>query len=249
MMLDVASLKVRTIVHDTSRRVGNWTWREDSKSIVAVMLQQPQSGRATIDEITVNGDRKPLFDPGNARTLSGFQFVGGSAVVYRTDSAWFLAPLGGGAPRRLAGVPLGTRVGTTVVSNDHAWFGGPLQDPKRSEYNQLELITIASGERKVIELPFNLGWSFQPQLTDDNRAMLVFGRARSDSIGLKLYRVPLNGDPPRAIANIGGLPSGAAVSLSPNGQSFVYAAHDSRTSTLLLVDLRPALSASSRSPR
>jgi len=70
--------------------------------------------------------------------------------------------------------------------------------------------------------------------------VLVVGRGSGDTTSAAIYAVPINGDPPRELAVIGGA-AGAAVSVSPDGKSVVYSVQDVRTTSLLLVDLRAVM--------
>jgi Tol biopolymer transport system component len=250
-LLDVASHASRTILTDSTRRIGNWTWRLDGKSAALVMIAQQSPPSGSIDEITTTGARKHLIDFGQPPIVpsSGFQFIDGATVFLRADSAAYIVPLDGAAPRRLSAIPHETRVYGTAVSTDRRLIASPMLDNARGELNQVEVLSVESGDRRLVRVPFQIAIGFQPEFADNDRALLVFGQAAGDSTGAHLYSVPLNGDPPRIIANVGGT-NGASISQSPDGKSVAYTVQAERTTTLLLVDLRDILSGkSSRSTR
>lgn len=234
ILLDVAANSLRTVLSDTTARVGNWTW--SGRSIVAAMLRQPMS-QSSIDEITLTGARRKLLDMASLPGLRAFQFVGDSAVYYRSDSAAFLKPLYGGPTRKLGDVPANTQLRAAVVSPDRRWLAGPLSDAQRPGL-QLEVTSLASGERRLIEVPFRLAWA-EPRFTPDGRSLIVLGAPSTDSTGSRLYVVPLGGGAPRALTTVKS-PVGA-FSVSSDGASVTYVVQESRSISLLLVDLRPGL--------
>ena len=250
-ILDIASRASRTVLTDSTRRIGNWTWRPDSKSVAAVMVAQQSPPSGSIDEITTTGARKHLIDFGQPPIVptSGFQFIDGSTVFVRADSVAYVVPLTGAAPRRLTAIPRETRVFGIGVSADRRLIASPMLDNARGELNQVEVLSVESGERRLVRVPFQVTIGFQPLFADNDRTLLVFGQPSGDSTGTHLYSVPLNGDAPRMIASVGGA-NGASVTQSPDGKSFAYTVQAERTTTLLLVDLRDILSGkSSRSTR
>ena len=242
MLLDVASRKVRPIATDTTSRFGLWIWRADGQSITSTMPQSsPPRGR--VDEIRLDGSRRTLLDlTPTIPTNTGFQFIDANNAVQREDSAVFIASLGAGTRKRVAsGVP-GTRTTFSAISHDGRTFAGLMYDPKHPEFNQIEILTLDNGQRRILELPFQFAGQSQPKFTPDNRTVLVVGRGSGDTTSAAIYAVPINGDPPRELAVIGGA-AGAAVSVSPDGKSVVYSVQDVRTTSLLLVDLRAVMKA------
>ncbi|MGA2382818.1 MAG: hypothetical protein ABSG61_05230 [Gemmatimonadales bacterium] len=261
-LLDVVAGTNRTILEDTASYFGLWRWRADGQAIIIVSRRGRGLGRwgeptftgKSIDEVAVNGQRRKLLDmPIHTDLTRGFQFVGGSNVFVRSDSAASLMPLGTGPMRWLASVPSGTQLINTVVSNDLRWIGGLLVDPRRPTNNQVELFSTETGARTVLELPFEVG-SYRPEFLPSDSSLLVFGQ-RSGETDIKIYRVPLNGDTPRVFADVGkprlywGLVS--AASASPDGRSVVYSIEpEAPTQSLVLIDLRGAVPrTTSRSPR
>jgi Tol biopolymer transport system component len=236
ILLDVAANSFRTVLTDTTARVGNWTWSASSKSIVATMLRQPMS-QTSLDEITLTGARRKLLDVASLPAVKAFQFVGDSAVYYRSDSAAFLKPLYGGPTRKLGDIPANTQLRAAVVSPDRRWLAGPLSDAQRPGL-QLEVTALASGERRLIDVPFRLSWA-EPRFTADSRSLVVLGSENTDTTGAKLFVVPLGGGAPRAVTTVKS-PAGA-FSVSPDGASVTYVVQQSRSTSLLLVDLRPGL--------
>jgi len=259
-LLDVVAGTHRTILEDTASVVGMvWRWRTDGRAIIFVSAEAgpPRVGRG-IDEVAVSGQRRKLIDM-TFFTSTTFRLVGDSNVFVRSDSAVFLVPLGPGPMRRLASLPPGTprlHFTSTVVSNDLRWIAGFLLEPRRPAFNHIELFSTETGARTVLELPFEVNPSPQGQrlefLPGDN-SLLVFGQ-RSGETDITLYRVPLNGDMPRALADVGSprmSGDALAASASPDGRWVVYGVQpEPSTGSFVLVDLRGAVPrATSRSPR
>jgi dipeptidyl aminopeptidase/acylaminoacyl peptidase len=244
-LLDVATSAFRTIFADTTLFVGNLAWGVGSKSLAAVIVnnfQQPLS----IDEITMTGARRKLLDVASLPGRRAFQFVGDSAVYCRSDSAAFLVPLRGGAVRKLGDVPVNTQLRAVTVSSDGRWLAGPLSDAHRPENRQFEVTSLETGERRAIEVPFTFAFA-APRFGVDNRSLIALGWPGSDDTeGRRLYVVPLDGSPPRALSNA--INPGTAFSESPDGSSVAYTLQDSRTTSLLLVDLKPALRRTTSAP-
>ena len=250
-ILDVASRTNRLVLKDSARRIGIWTWRADSKSIAATMIAQASPPVGSIDEVTIAGTYRPLFEFGRSSTApaSGFQFIDPSSVFLRGDTVAYVVPLNNGSPRRLTGFPTGTRVYGTAVSSDHRLVASPMLDEAHGDLTQLEVFSVETGERRMVRLPFRVVLVSQPVFTENDRAVLLFGERTGDTTGTHLFSVPLNGDAPRDVASVGRMGS-AAVSPSPDGSATAYTVQAERTTTLLLVDLRSILSGkSSRSSK
>jgi len=252
-LLDVVAGTSRTILDDTASVFGDGQWRADGQAIDLISIRRgsvPPS--VSVDEVAVNGQRRELLDLPITRT--GFQFVGGSNIFVRSDSAAFLRPLGTGPIRRLAGVPSGTQLINAVVSNDLRWIGGLLVDRGRPESNQVEVFSIETSARTVLDLPFEMNpWKYRAEFLPGENALLVFGHPSGET-DIKLYRVPLNGDAPRVFAEVGKSRQEAGVttvSASPDGRSVVYSVQpEPSTGSFVLVDLRGAVpGAPSRTPR
>lgn len=253
-VLDVVAGTSRTILEDTASYFGLWRWRADGQAIIIVSRRNPGlPPRKSIDEVAVSGQRRKLVDmPVRADLTHGFQFVGDSSVFLRSDSAAFLMPLGTGPVRRLTAVPSGALLYNTVVSNDFRWIAGLLADPARSTHGQVELFSTETGARTVLDLPFEMG-PYRPAFLPSDSSLLVFGQ-RSGETEIKIYRVPLNGDTPRAFADAGkalALGSVSAASVSPDGTWVVYSVQpELSTGSFVLIDLRGAVPrATSHSPR
>ena len=255
-VLEVASGTHRTVLEDTARVFGViWRWRVDGRAIIFVSAEvgPPARGRS-IDEVAVSGQRRKLIDM--TMFTGPWRFVGDSNVIVRSDSAVFLRPLGTGPTRRLASVPPGTPAlsfESMVVSNDLRWIAGFLLDLRRPSFNEVELFSTETGARTVLDLPFEVNPGGQhPEFLPGDSSLLVFGQRSGET--LKLYRVPLNGDTPRAFADVGTpLPPLAFwyASASPDGRSVVYSIEpEAPTQSLVLIDLRGAVPrATSRGPR
>jgi Tol biopolymer transport system component len=188
----------------------------------------------------LDGARRSLLDITQfAAKSSGFQFIDANNVVLRTDTVVSTAALGG-SPKRLAAIPAGTRANFSAVSHDGRTFAGLMSDQNRSDYNQIEILSLDNGQRRVFEVPFHFAGQTQPKFSRDDRTLLVVGQRAGDTTSAHIYAVPIDGGAPRELASVG-RPSGAAVSVSPDGKSIVYSVQDVRTTSLLLVDLRPAM--------
>ena len=244
MLLDVAAKALRSIATDTTARIGNLAWGRDSRSLVAVMYREPAT-LLSIDELTLTGDRHKLLDIAAIPGRKGFQFVGDSMAYVRSDSAAFLVTLRGGSIRKLGDVPTTTQLRSVVVSPDGQWVAGSLVDARSPEVQQLEVTSLVTGERRLIEVPFR--FVTDPRFTPDGRSIVVAGRPRSESTGARLYVVPINGSAARALSTAH-TPTAPGISVSPDGQSIVYTTQEERTTSLQIIDLRPVLSrhASSR---
>ena len=131
-----------------------------------------------------------------------------------------------------------------MVSGDRQWLAGPLVDPQRPGLYQLELTSLMSGERRLVEVPFRLAWGHEPRFTPDGRSIVVLGWPSVDTTGRRLFVVPVNGGRPRALTTVNS-PAALGLSFSPDGASVAYTAQENQTTSLLLIDLRPALSRAS----
>jgi len=254
-LLDAATGTSRPVLEDSTVQFLVWSWRADGQAIRLASRRNPGSPPGKrIDEVALSGQRRTLLDlPSGTDLFHGFQFVGDSSVFVRADSVARLLPLGTGMPRRLAGVPSGTQLFNTVVSNDLRWIGGLYTDGSGGPANQVEVFSTATGARTVLDLPFECR-SYRPEFLSRDRSLLVFGQ-RNGEPHVNIYRVPLDGTAPRVFATIGkpridpGFMS--AASASPDGKSVVYGVGpESPTLSLVLIDLRAAIPrATSRAPR
>jgi Tol biopolymer transport system component len=250
-VLDIQTGASRAVWQDEANRLGLWTWRADGKSIAAVRI--PSQGLPTLVEILIDGKQRTLFELSRlvSDMRAGFAFVDGSTAYLRTDSVAFLIPLAGDvAPHRLAEVPRKLMANTTAVSKDHRTVASLTIDQQKGKADQIEILSLESGARRTVQVPFSLVVTSQPTFADD-KTLLAFGRkGGSDTTGAQLFAIPLNGDAPRELASVKNA-SGASVSLAPDGESIAYTSPGDRTTSLLLVDLRAVLKrgSSSASPR
>jgi Tol biopolymer transport system component len=247
-VLDVATGAIRDLVHDDS--IGLWRWRADSRAIVYRSRRQPGAG---IYVTTLSGESQELLNWPIAN--ASWQYVGDSSIFVRLgDTVAVLRPLGPGPVRRLSSVPPQSKMWWPVTSSDGRWVAGPwTQGGVWGLWHQLEVFSLETGARSVLDLPFNVRtYSTVNQFLPDNSSLLVFGW-RSGEVETTLYRVPLDGSAPRAIAGVGRpRPDGAfSASASPDGRSVAYGVQpDSYTESLVLIDLRGAIpGATSRPPR
>ena len=247
-LLDVAGNTFRTVTTDTTLRVGNWTWGTDSRSIVAVMLRAPGT-RVSIDRISLTGAHTKVVDGAAIPGRNPVHFVRDTAVYVLTDSASFLISLRGGPARNLGGLRANTFTRFPVVSLDHQSVVSQLVDARRPDVHQFEVKSLVTGERRQIEVPFRPAL-VDARFTPDGRSIVALGWSTTDSTGLRLYVVPLNGGTPRAVTTTND-PVTAGFSIAPDGSSVAFPSLEDQTTSLLLVDLRSALarrSATSASP-
>jgi Tol biopolymer transport system component len=244
-LLDVAANRARMVFYDSTARIGIWRWRADGRSINAVMWRDPMQ-RSSIDEISLSGTQRKLLDVTALPGANGFQFVNDTLIFSRSGTASFVMPLNGGPARKLSDVPAGTGLPLADVSSDRQLVAGRLNDRAHPEVHQIELTSLTSGARRVIEVPFEFTWT-EPRFTPDGSALLISGRAPIDSTSSRVYFVPLDGGAPRELARVGN-PNGTTISVSPNGASVAYTAQVSHSQSLLLIDLRPALARISLAP-
>jgi dipeptidyl aminopeptidase/acylaminoacyl peptidase len=268
-VLDVANGTSHTILEDTTQSIGTWQWRANGQAIVLVSLHSlkvygPLCAddpicrppiRGSIDEVGVNGQRRRLLDwPIVNPAPTGFQFVGGVNAFVRTDSTAYLQPFAGEPVRQFGDVPPRTRLLDPVVSNDLRWIAGLKVNVRPPENNQVELFSLETGAKTVLDLPFALNpFGQRLEFVPKDNSLLVFGQ-RKGGTGLALYRVPLNGDAPTLFVDAGVARSESyfsAVSASPDGRMVVYPVQpEPSTWSLVLINLRGAVPGSgSRTPR
>lgn len=254
LLLDVGTRQIKEIFADTAVRIGNWIWRPDGKSVASVMLRAPSPApmpdRRSVDEITMSGSRRTLLELSALPGLNGFSFIDGSTAYVRSDSSAFVVSLVTGTSRRLTNIPLGITVLGAIASPDGRFVATAFVSPREQRLNQIDITSSSTGERRVIRTPFTIERSAtQPAFFPDDRAVLLFGTVNADTMGTRLYIVPLTGEAPRALALVGKDAARASASISPNGASVAYTVEEARTTSLLEVDLRPVLRPSSRAPR
>jgi Tol biopolymer transport system component len=255
LLLDVVAGTIRTLLEDS---IGGWRWRPDGQVITFRSRRMPG---ASIDEVTLNGQRRKLLDWPMPNSNTPWLFVGDSSIfVSSADTVAFLRPLGPGPVSRLASVPPGTELYRLALSNDRRWIGGLLlrRDRTGATFNQAALFSLATGARTVLDLPFswmtgNYTMGNPPAFLPGDSALLVFGRRNGDT-EIKLFRVPLNGDTPSIFTDVGRVMLAGSVfaaSVSPDGRSVVYSVQpEASTASLMLIDLRGAIPrAPSRPPR
>ena len=258
-VLDVASGNIRTVSTDSVAQVGGWIWRPDGRSIAAVMTRPGASPglrflRRRIDEITIEGARRPLLDTTAMRGVPGVTFIDAYTIFWRGDSAAYRVRLDGGPARRLSELAGSTRpptgVHTTGPTSDD-WAG--LLPGSLLEGGGIEFISARTGERRVVAVPFRPMIGPSPEWTPDGRELIVAGRPPVDTAGLdmatlrlaragdsttvsqllarttamvRLYRVPVAGGAPFPIAEFAATDGWTHV--SPDGKSVVYGAIGSR---------------------
>lgn len=246
MLLDVARSTISDLFADTTVRIGEWIWHDDSRAISAVILAN--GAPPTITLFPLNGPKQAQLTLGNwPGGVTGY-FIDGASIVTRSDSGAFFVPLDGGAPRKLADVPRNTQPANAAISADHKTIAVPFRDVSRGMFGRVEFIAMESGARREISLPFWFLGPNTPTFSADGRTLFIAGRSPNDPSGSNVYAVPVDGALPRIVANLGGMMGGASFALSPDARFIVYAAQRDVSRSLLLVDLRKS-SPSAPAPR
>jgi hypothetical protein len=230
-------------------------WRPDGRSIAAVMTKPGASPglrflRRRVDEITLEGVRRPLLDSAAARGLPGVTFIDANTIFVRYDSAAYRIPLDGGPPQRLRGdlsctmhPPTGVHTTAPITA---VWAG--LIPGTDFQAGRIEFISARTGERREIPVPFRPMLGPSPEWTPNGRELIVAGRpplvttgdtttARllrigdsisiqqlraRDTVAFRLYRVPVDGGDPRPIATFRW--TDGWTSVSPDGEFVVFGA-------------------------
>lgn len=240
-VFDLDATSSRRIVVGSSATIGAFQWRPDGRSLIFAANTGPASG--SIDQVTLTGERRKLLDISTLpRRQGGFTMIGGTQVFLRSDSGAYLTQVDSKATRRLAAVPPGTRAYVAALSHDRKWVAAPLLDD--GQHHQIELISIESGTRRVIDVPFTpVPGGYVPAFLPGDSSLPVAGLPTADAVDVKLYSVPLDGSRPTVVASIGKESSSFALSVSPDGKNVIHTVQGEVTTSVLLVDLRPALAA------
>jgi hypothetical protein len=252
-LLNVGTGDIRTIASDSDAQIGVWMWRPDGRSIAAVMTKPgTPSGlqflRRRVDEITLEGVRRPLLDTAAARGLPGVTFVDPYTIFVRYDSAAYRIPLDGGAPQRLLGGLAGAThppTGVHTAAPTSLLWAGLIPGPS-FQAGRIEFISARTGERREVSVSFRPMIGPSPEWTPDGRELIVAGwpplvttrdtaivrllgigdsstirelRAR-DTVAVRLFRVPVDGGEARPIAAFH--ETDGWISVSPDGKRVVY---------------------------
>jgi Tol biopolymer transport system component len=252
-VLDVAAGTIRQVLADS---IGNWRWRSDGQAIVFRSRRMPGAG---IDEVTLSGQRRQLLDWPLPRKAVNWVYVGDTSIFMFTtlDTAAYLKPLGPAPAHQVASMPPGWDLLYPSLSRDRQLVAGLLSRRDGSGWtrNQLALISLATGARRVLDLPFS--WMTgstgnSPAFLPGDSALLVFGQRPGDT-GVKLFRVPTGGGAPSVVADAGAPRVSGEVfasSVSPDGRLVAYTVHPATAPrSLVLVDIRSAIPGASRAPR
>ena len=122
-LLSVETGNIRMVAADANAQVGAWMWRPDGRSIAAVMTKPGVTAglrglQRRVDEITLDGVRRPLLDTIAARGIRGVTFIDAYTIFSRYDSAAYRIPLDGGPPNGLATSP-GRRILQRACTRRH----------------------------------------------------------------------------------------------------------------------------------
>jgi dipeptidyl aminopeptidase/acylaminoacyl peptidase len=252
-VLTIATGNIRTVSVDSSAQVGNWRWRPDGRSIAAVKTTPGAVPglrflRRRVDEISLDGTRRPLLDTTAMRGVPGATFIDAYTIFVRYDSAAYRMPLTGRRPQRLSDLVSSAQPYAGVHRTSpttELWAavsrGGVLQSGK------VEFISARTGERREVLVPFHPAPGPSPEWTPDGRALVVIGYPLENSTGLDtttirrarerdtsalrqvfaqsesitvLYRVPVDGGAPSLIAKFRA--TDWWVNVSPDGKHVVH---------------------------
>jgi Tol biopolymer transport system component len=258
-LLTIATGSIRSVSADSGAQVGVWRWRPDGRSIAAVMTAPGTSPglrflRRRVDEISLEGARRPLLDTTAMRGVPGATFIDAYTIFVRYDSAAYRIPLTGGPPRRLSDLAGSVRPSAgvhTTAPSSQVWAG--LIPGDLLESGRVEFISAQTGERRQVLVPFHPSAGPSPEWTPDGRALVVVGWPLEDTTGLDdatirlarerdtsavrqvlarstsatvLYRVPVDGGAPSLIAKFRA--TDWWISVSPDGKYVVHGMIDDR---------------------
>lgn len=258
-LLTIATGDIRLVSADSGAQMGVWRWRPDGRSIAAVMTAPgPSPGlrflRRRVDEISLDGARRPLLDTTAMRGVPGVTFIDAYTIFVRYDSAAYRIPLIRGPPQRLGELAGSTRPSAgvhTTAPSTQVWAG--LIPGDLLESGRVEFISARTGERREVLVPFHPAPGPSPEWTPDGRALVVVGWPLEDTTGLDaatlrlarerdtsavrqvlarstpatvLYRVPVDGGAPSLIARFRA--TNWWVNVSPDGKYVVHGMIDDR---------------------
>jgi Tol biopolymer transport system component len=247
-VLDVTTGKTQSIVVPGNAPTATMRWKADGHTLLLAVFHFVPGANPPGAEIW---EGVPGATPRKLRTIdvphpwSGLAFVDDSTVVAAMDSGLFALPVKGGGGRRLKSQP--GIIERLAVSPDHQWLAALLVAPKQQQFREIELISMTGNDSRVVDLPFHgLSGGQAPVFAADGQSVFVLG-SKENSGTVMIFRVPLNGEPPKAIATIGKPPLGFSealvpqgfMSLSPDGRSLLYA-RETGSPTNVVVEVAPA---------
>lgn len=201
------------------RGIGQLVWSEDSKRIL--YFADVWTAEPAVHEVTLTGgDRilRPLpqfiygsgsfFFPG-LRHSEVVEFVG--ARTPAGTGSVTLVPVDGSAPRVVLPEPaLGG-----PLSPDGRTLAVEVAPSNRQTGIRLKLVSLEDGTSRNVELPFiaRRGIQWHP----DGRRLLVVGSASAEA-PVSVYAVPINGNAPAVLAEVGSSRVENALAVSPDGR-------------------------------
>lgn len=229
-LLDVASGSTRSLLKGTP--MGMLQWHPDGKGLVTYV------GNRGLQSVMLDGTVRmhmPMsevagFHGGVLRTTTrGF--------LVRGDSSMSIYPYDGGAPTRTSGLPAASVQSTGAVSAD----GQTLVHLYRTKpVAKLELFSLATMQRRTIDLPFALGPGHDPAFALGDRVVLVLGYRPNDT-GNHVFAVPVDGSRPYEVGAVNSFQPYASFSVSADGKSVIFASQRVAERSVVLLDLRAAL--------
>jgi Tol biopolymer transport system component len=223
--------------------VGGVTWARDSRSIRFWRGRPsgPRTTSRTIYEVSTEGTLRTLRDFPATMRDRGF-FITDELLEYATADAEYVFSAETGQSRRL---PVAGRALSGMPSSDGRWLAFLLAaGPGRR--GQIQIMTTGGDSSRVLDLPFETyrgapvpSIVFAP----DNRRVFMVGRKLGQQ-ALILFEVPVNGGPPREIAQLPGEVPYDHMDVSPDGRTITYPVQQPPTTTIYELDLsslkRPA---------
>jgi Tol biopolymer transport system component len=248
-VLDLSTGRSRVV---GASRYGGFIWRPDGTSMVVVRGVSSPRPHLALYEARLDGTERLLRDVGvefpNARPVA---FISDQLVIMSTGkrnaSEQFVVPTSGG-PRQ--DLPSGTsqrnrRPGVSPGPAREArwilWLGQNSDRPVTS----VEVMTSSGDSLRTLNLPFEVDpQAFFDSFHQDAQHIILVGKTPGDSAS-KIFLVSLNGDAPRALAQLSGRLMGR-FDVSPDGSALVYSVEGKPTSTIYELDVSPIVRAAGK---
>jgi Tol biopolymer transport system component len=247
-VVDVAAGQSRPVT--TARDVRRVDWRADGGAIRYAHPVADAEGRPTgmeIRETIVGGGDKLV----RAIDANGGIVFAGYEQVYLFASGQ-LANLGSGATRQAVpseAVPPPLAPGrprpVPAVSPDLQWIAMPSATSGTRPLNAITVVSLQSGERRTIQLPFNTANPQSGLLWHPDGKHLIVSAVPSGGVS-HLYLVPLSGMPPRIITTVDFSDVGITASMSPDGGTLVVSRQGAPRVELVEQSLAPLLAGATR---
>lgn len=213
-------------------------WRSDSKTIRLIRREREPGSDPSVREISLAGvDKVVRVLPRSLYPQASWLVDENTAVAFGS-AGHTLIPLDGGSPRVLVRVPV---EGGGYFSPDRRTFAlrlGAVGGLDKAAH-RITLVSLADSSRRDVALPFvDMGvMVFGP----DGRDIFIRGR-ETTAAPLNIYAVPLDGTPPRSVAQIDSKEAWGLFSPSPDRKSALVSFGATRSATFVMVDLSDGMS-------